>query len=86
MITNGTLTVGTTPTRIDGRAAGSVLLVLHNNDNTDALYIGGEGVTVANGVTIAKSERIQMVLHPLEQIYVVSTKEGHTLSWLRQEN
>lgn len=86
MITNGTLTVGTTPTRIDGRASGSVLLILHNNDNTDALYIGDESVTTSNGVALAKLERIQMVLHPLEQIYVVSSKNGHTLSWLRQEN
>lgn len=86
MITNGTLTVGTAAIRIDGRAAGSVLLILHNNDNTDALYIGDESVTTSNGIALAKLERIQMVLHPLEQIYVVSSKNGHTLSWLRQEN
>ena len=86
MITNGRLTVGTTPTRIDGRAAGSVLLMLHNNDNTHALYIGDESVTTSNGLALAKSERIQMVLHPLEQIYVVSSQNNHTLSWLRQEN
>lgn len=86
MITNGVLSVGTVASRIDGRAAGSTLLTLHNNDNTDAIYIGGESVTVANGVTVAKSERIQMVLHPLEQLYVISTKNGHSVSWLRQEN
>lgn len=86
MITSGTISVGTAATRIDGRAAGSTLLTLHNNDNTDAIYIGDENVSHLNGLTVAKSERIQMVLHPLEQIYVVSTKNGHSVSWLRQEN
>lgn len=86
MITNGVLSVGTVASRIDGRAAGPTLLTLHNNDNTDAIYLGGETVTTADGVTVAKSERIQMVLYPLEQLYVISTKNGHSVSWLRQEN
>lgn len=86
MITNGVLSVGTAASRIDGRAAGSTLLTLHNNDNTDAIYLGGEDVTTANGLPVAKSERIQMVLHPLEQLYVISTKNGHSVSWIRQEN
>jgi len=86
MITSGILSVGTTPTRIDGRAAGSVLLTLSNNDNTDAVYLGDVDVTVGNGVPLLKLERLQMVLHPLEQIYVVSSKTGHTVSWIRQEN
>lgn len=86
MITSGIISVGTTPTRIDGRAAGSVLLTLSNNDNTDAVYLGDASVTVGNGVPLLKLERLQLVLHPLEQIYVVSVKEGHTVSWIRQEN
>lgn len=86
MITHGVLTVGTAPSRIDGRAAGSTLLMLHNVDNTDALYLGGEGVTINDGLALLKEETVQMVLHPLEQLFVVATKEGHKLSWIRQEN
>jgi len=86
MITNGVLSVGTAASRIDGRAAGSTLLTIHNNDNTDAVYLGDENVTTVNGLVVAKSERIQMVLHPLEQLYIISSKNGHTVSWLRQEN
>ena len=86
MITNGIISVGTTPTRIDGRAAGSTLLTLHNNDNTHKIYLGGEDVTTANGLPVAQSERIQMVLYPLEQLYLISTQNGHTVSWIRQEN
>lgn len=86
MITNGVLSVGTAASRIDGRAAGSTLLTLHNNDNTHAIYLGGEDVTTANGLPVAKSERIQMVLYPLEQLYVISTQNNHTVSWIRQEN
>jgi hypothetical protein len=86
MITNGVLSVGTAASRIDGRAAGSTLLTIHNNDNTDAIYLGDENVTTVNGLVVAKSERIQMVLHPLEQLYIISTKNGHSVGWLRQEN
>ena len=86
MITNGVLSVGTAASPIDGRATGSTLLTLHNNDNTHKIYLGGEDVTTANGLPVAQSERIQMVLYPLEQLYVISTQNGHTISWIRQEN
>ncbi len=53
-------------------------------DNTQAVYIGGEGVTPLNGMIIEKLDTLQFTLNPLEQIYAVSTKLGHTISYLRQ--
>jgi len=37
-----------------------------------------------NGMIIEKLDTLQFTLNPLEQIYAVSTKLGHTISYLRQ--
>jgi hypothetical protein len=84
MISNGQIAIGTVATAIDGVWTNPSLITIHNTDNTDALYIGGENVTTTNGLHILKEETIQFQLQPLEQIYAVSTKLGHTMSWMRQ--
>lgn len=59
-------------------------MTIHNDDNTDAVYIGGSAVTTANGLVLQKEQTIQFTLAPLEQLYAISTKAGHTISYLRQ--
>jgi hypothetical protein len=59
-------------------------MIIHNDDNTQAVYLGGPGVTAADGLTIEKLESLQFDLGPLEQVYAVSTKINHTISWMRQ--
>lgn len=85
MISSGQNTVGTAATMIDTTASMPFRLMIHNNDNTDAVYLGGEGVTTTTGMTLAKSERIELVMYPGETLYAVSTKEGHSISWLKQQ-
>lgn len=84
MISNGQTSVGTAAVAIDGVHNQPCILTIHNVDNTDAVYIGAEGVTTANGFVLQKEETIQFTLNPLEQLWVVSGKTGHTISWLRQ--
>ena len=54
---------------------------LHNNDNTDAIYIGGTGVTTSNGLRLLKQDSFEMILNPKDAIYAVSTKNGHSVSY-----
>lgn len=84
MITNGQVAIGTVATPIDGVWQNPSLITIHNNDNSTDIFLGGTGVTTTNGLLLLKEESYQFQLQPLEQIYCVSTKLGHTISWMRQ--
>ena len=84
MITNGQSAIGTVASAIDGVHNNPVRLAIHNMDNTDAVYIGAAGVGTANGFALGKEQTMQFVLEPLEQLYAVSGKAGHKISWIRQ--
>lgn len=83
-VSSGQLTVGTVATIVDGTYNSNFRLVVHNNDNTDAVYLGGPDVTITTGLALQKEQTIQLQMNPLESIYVVSGKIGHTVSYLRQ--
>jgi len=83
---SGNTTVGTAATLIDGIAwHNPVLLHIHNNDNTDAVYIGGPDVTTSNGLRLLKQDSLELTLHQANQIYCVSSKTDHTVSWIAQK-
>ena len=84
MITSGQTTIGTAATLIDGLEVNPFRLHLHNNDNTDAVYLGGSAVTTSNGLVLQKLDSIELIVNPLEALYAVSTKAGHVVSWLKQ--
>lgn len=86
---SGQTSVGTVATVIDGvllNAAGGnpYRLYLHNNDNTDAMYIGGSDVTVTTGLMVDKGVMLQLTVSPTDLLYAVSTKTGHIMSWLTE--
>lgn len=83
-ITSGVMTVGTVATIIDGTSNSNFRLIIHNNDNTDAVFVGGSDVTIANGFVVKKEESIQLEMNPLDSVYAVSAKAGHTISYLKQ--
>ena len=85
MITSGRKSIGTTATLIDSRSTMASFFMVHNDDNTDAVYIGDATVTTSNGLQLGKGERLDMVLHPLEELFAVATKSGHMVSFLRQD-
>lgn len=83
---SGQTTVGTAATLIDGVAwQNPVLMHLHNNDNTDSVFFGGPDVTANDGLTLKKQESIELTLHQANQIYAVSSKSGHVISWIAQK-
>ena len=82
---SGTTTVGTAATLIDGVAYNNpVLLHIHNNDNTDSVYIGGSNVTTSNGLKLLKQDSLEITLHQANSVYCVSDKNGHVVSWIAQ--
>lgn len=84
MLTSGTVTVGTAAVLIDGHSIMPMRLLIHNNDNTDAVYIGGSAVTTTTGLMMDKGIIQEIILNPLEELYAVSTKAGHIISYIRQ--
>jgi hypothetical protein len=84
MITNGQAAIGTVATPIDGVSNNPVRITIHNNDNAKGIYLGNENVTIANGLLLLKEQSYQFDLSPLEQLYAVSNKTGHIISWMRQ--
>jgi hypothetical protein len=83
---SGNTTVGTSATLIDGVAwHNPVLLHIHNNDNTTSVHIGGPDVTTSNGLELLKQDSLEITLHQANQIYCVSSKSGHIVSWIAQK-
>lgn len=84
MITTGQLTVGTVSSIIDGTYNSVFHLTIHNADSTQKIYIGGPNVTTTTGLGIEKLETRQFQMNALEEIYAISTKDNHTIHWLKQ--
>lgn len=86
MISTGQAAIGLTATAIDGVSNTESKITIHNNDNSTDIWIGGADVTVSNGLLLLKEQSYQFDLMPLEQIYAVSTKTGHVISWMKQSH
>lgn len=82
-ITNGQQTVGTAVTQVDGLSTFQSHLVIHNNDTTKDLLLGGPNMTAGNGVPLAKLQYIQLDIPPLEAVYLMATSGTVSVSWMR---
>lgn len=83
-ITSGQLTVGTSPTLIDGLEVNPFRIHIHNSDNATNIYLGNENVTTSTGLALLSKDSIELVINPLEALYAVSSQSSHVLSWLKQ--
>jgi hypothetical protein len=81
MIYHGTVTIGTNPTFIGPLSVVPIQLHLHNNDNTDTVYLGGSSVTTSNGLRLLKQDTFEIVLAPEDKIYAIATKAEHVVSY-----
>jgi len=81
-VTSGKLTVGTAAVEIPAGSTMPWTLEVHNDDNSDALFVGGAGVTSTTGMRLNKIERVVLPGGPLDRFYVVSTKSGHNVSFI----
>mgnify|MGYP007100064506 CR=1 FL=1 len=84
-IQTGQVSVETTATRVLGTNGNWGHVILQNNDNTDAVYIGGAGVTISTGLALQKLEHNDFDIMPATELYAVSSKSGHVLSYLLQQ-
>jgi hypothetical protein len=83
---SGNTTVGTSATLIDGIAWNNpVLLHIHNDDNTTSVHVGGSDVTTSNGLELKKQDSLEITLHQANQIYCISSKSEHIVSWIAQK-
>jgi hypothetical protein len=86
---SGQTSIGTAATVIDGVLIGAnggnpYRLMIHNDDNTDAVFLGGSAVTTSTGFRLNKSVILQLTVSPTDLLYAVSTKAGHVISWLTE--
>lgn len=86
---SGQTSVGTAATLVDGALIGATAgnpfrLYIHNNDNTDEMYLGGSGVTTTTGFKLEKLQSMSLIVSPLDRLYAVSSKAGHVISWLTE--
>lgn len=83
-ITSGQITVTTSRVQVDGCSHNSSRLHIHNNDNTNTLYLGGSSVTTSTGLQLLKLDSIELQINPGESLYAISSSGSHLISWLRQ--
>ena len=86
---SGQTSIGTAATVVDGVLIGAnggnpYRLMIHNNDNTDSVYLGGSAVTTSNGLKLDKGVMLQLTVSPTDLLYAVSSKAGHVVSWLTE--
>lgn len=85
-LTSGVVSIGTVATLIDGGASSNpVHFHIHNNDNTDAVFIGGSNVLTTTGMKLVKLDSLDLILRPANTVYAISTKNGHSISFLKQD-
>ena len=82
MILNGQVTVGTVATYIGQPSIEFMQTHIHNNDNTDIIYLGGPNVTTSNGLGLFKLDSFETVVGPNDQIFAVSAKNSHLVSYM----
>ena len=82
-LTSGQVTVGTAATLIDTTDVMPWTLRIHNNDNTDAMFIGGPTVTTTTGMKLEKLEELELQMQPNDRVYAVSSKAGHVISFIK---
>ena len=81
-ITQGQASVGLTPVQLNLPQAMPGMVHITNQDNTDTVFVGNGTVTTSTGHGILKSDHIDIQIYPDQVLYAVSSKTGHTVSWL----
>ena len=79
---SGRVTVGTTRVQIPVASNMPFRVALKNDDNTDAVFIGNGEVTTTTGLRLAKEGQLSFEMTPGDQLFAVSSKNGHTISFL----
>ena len=78
----GQASVGTVATVLNPSRAQPGVIHIVNQDNTDTVYVGGQAITTSTGHGIPKSGDVDLTIYADTVIYAISSKTGHTVSWL----
>lgn len=78
----GQVSVGTVATILNPSRAQPGVIHIVNQDNTDVVYVGSVDVTTSTGHGIPKSGDVELAIYANQTIYAISTKSGHTVTWL----
>ena len=81
-ITQGQVSVGTAVSQLNSPQAMPGIVHITNQDNTDTVFVGAAAVTTSTGHGILKSDSIDVQIFAGQVLYAISTKSGHTVSWL----
>lgn len=82
-VITGQLSVGTaTPTQVNQPSVHSLFVHIHNNDNTNNLLLGGADLNLSNGMILPKLDSIDVILQPLDILYLLSSNGTITASYL----
>jgi len=81
-INNGLVAVGTAATLISHAGVNPGQLHVSNLDNTDTIFIGGATVVVNAGHALPKTASEDFDIYPGQSMYAVSTKTGHSVSFI----
>ncbi len=80
-LSNGAITVGTVATLITTCGPNPGTLHISNIDNTDTIFIGDSSVAVNAGHVLPKSATEFFTVYSGQQIFAISTKAGHAVSF-----
>ena len=81
-ITQGQVSVGTAVSQLNNPQAMPGIVHITNQDNTDTVFVGGAAVTTSTGHGILKSNSIDIQIFAGQVLYAISSKSGHSVSWL----
>ena len=82
MITSGQQTITTTRSKVDGTAASSCTLIIHNSGN-NKVVLGNEAVTATTGFELHSNTTLQIALPAGDTIYAIAATGSHDISWIR---
>ena len=70
------ISVTTSPTLLCAANAMSQRVTIHNNENSQQVFIGDSGVTTSTGVHLDGKEERQITLNPGEGLWAISANTG----------
>jgi len=82
-IHTGRMTVGTTAVQVDGNYVAWSHFHIKNMDATKDLYVGGQGITAANGFPVSKLESLEHDIPPGGSLYMIASTGTIDVAWLR---
>ena len=83
-IYTGQVTVGITPTAIDGADRNPIRIHVHNLDNTRSIWVGAADVSSTTGFPLFKLDSLELILNPNETLYAITDSGTVSLAYFKQ--